>query len=133
MTRELDFLAGFAPNVPSFWNVNGEGFGYAERAYRAWVETAGRIQGDTMEFVRNRLEKDAAAVAELGRCRNAVQAFNVQFAYARDAFADFVGESTRMATLLGDVTRETMPYGAGAERPAEVKKTMRRGGTRAAH
>ena len=133
MTREVDFFAGLAPKVPSLWDVNGEGYDYAEKAYRGWLETAGRMQSDAMEFVRNRLEKDAAAVADLGKCRTAVEAFNVQFAYARDAFADFVGEGRRIATLLGDVTREAMPYGSGAERPAEVKKTTRRGGTHAAH
>jgi len=40
-----------------------------------------------MEFMRNRLAKDAAAIAQLGKCQTVVDVFDVQFCYARDTFA----------------------------------------------
>jgi len=128
MTKQVDFFAPFPPNVSSLWNPQGGGFDYAEKAYRAWFETAGRIQGDAMEFVRHRLEKDVAAVADLGKCKTVVEAFNVQFAYARDAFADYVGEGQKMTALLSDVARD-MSGTVPAEATAEPKRTLRKGGT----
>ena len=127
MTRHVDFLA-FPPDVRSLWGANGE---YAGKAYQAWLETAGRIQGDAMEFVRSRLEKDVAALADLGKCTTAVEAFNVQFAYARDTFADYVGEGQKIAAMLNDAARESMP--GVSESPAAPKRTLRKGGVHSGH
>ena len=131
MTEEMDFFAPFRPNIPSLWNLQGGGLDYAEKAYRAWFETAGRIQGDAMEFVRHRLEKDVAAVADFGKCKTAVEAFNVQFAYAQDAFADFVGEGQRITALLSNVARD-MGGAVAFEPTAEPKRTLRKGGAQPA-
>ena len=128
MTRHVDFLA-FPPAVQSLWGVNGD---YAVKAYQAWFETAGRIQGVAMELVRSRLEKDVAALADLGKCTTAVEAFNVQFAYARDAFADYVGEGQKIAAMLNDAAKESMPGGV-SEASDEPKRTLRKGGVHAAH
>ena len=125
MTNQVDFF-GFRPTVPLMWNLQGGGFDYAEKAYRAWFETAGRIQADAMEFMRHRLEKDVAAVADLGKCKSAVEAFSLQFAYARDAFADYVGEGQKMTALLSDVARD-MSGTLSAEPSAEPKRTLRKG------
>ena len=124
MTNKVDFFAPFAPNVPLPWNTKGGGFGYAEKAYRAWFETARRMQYDAMEFVRHRLEEDAEAVTDLGKCRTAVEAFNVQFEYARNALADFVGEGQKLAKMLGESMSVAMP----TEVTNEPKRTLRKGG-----
>jgi len=127
MTRQVDFFAPFSPNVPLLWNFKSGGFEYAEKAYRAWFETAGRIQADAVEFMRHRLEKDVAAVADLGKCKSAVEAFSLQFAYARDAFADFVGEGQKMTAVLNSVARD-MGGTLTVEPVAEPKRTPRKGG-----
>jgi len=121
---EGGFFAPFTPNVPLPWNTKAGGFDYAEKAYRAWFETAGRIQCDAMEFVRHRLEKDVEAVADLGKCKTAVEAFSVQFEYARNAFADFVGEGQKLAAMLG----ESMSVSVPTEVANEPKSTLRKGG-----
>jgi len=128
MTRHVDFLV-FPPDVRSLWGMNGD---YAGKAYQAWLETAGRIQGDAMEFVQSRLEKDVAAIADLGKCMTAVEAFNIQFAYARDAFADYVGEGQKIAAMLNDAARESM-LGGVSEGSDEPKRTLRKGAVHAAH
>lgn len=131
MATPPDFFASFPPDVRSLWG-NAGGFDYAEKAYRAWFEAAGRIQGDAVRFMRHRLEKDQAAFAELGKCQTAVDAFNVQFAYARDTFADYVSEGQKLAAMIGDVAREGMPTAIVGELSAEPKRTLRKVGTQAA-
>lgn len=128
MTNRVDFFAPFPLNVPLPWNAKAGGFDYAEKAYRAWFETAGRIQCDAMEFVRHRLERDVEAVADLGKCKTAVEAFNVQFEYARNTFADFVGEGQKFAAMLGESMSVAMP----TEATNEPKRTLHRGGARPA-
>jgi hypothetical protein len=132
MATPPDFFASFPPGVRSLWGMDVGGFNYAEKAYCAWFDAAGRIQGDAVRFLRHRLEKDQAAFAELGKCQTAVDAFNVQFAYARDTFADFVSEGQKIAAMIGDVARENIPSALVGEFSAEPKRTLRKVGAHAA-
>ena len=110
MTSQLESVPSLF-DARTLWGMKPGSFDYAERAYRAWCETAGEIQSQATQFLNNRLAKDSAAIARLGRCRNPVDVFNAQIDYASNAFADFVDEGQKVAAYLGNVATEEMLHG----------------------
>jgi hypothetical protein len=99
-----------APNpfdVRAMWNMDGAGFGYGEKAYRAWLDGATRMQTEAAGFWNGRLAKDMAALTMLGQCKDPAQAFEAQMRYAREAMADYYEESQRMMGLMRDVATES--------------------------
>jgi hypothetical protein len=105
--------------------MSGEACDYAEKAYRACLDGASGVQEHAFGFLRSRLAKDSAFLSDLGKCKTPVEAFNCQAAYAGDVVADFVDESVRMGTLLGDVARERALDAGSAPAKASRRVTGR--------
>lgn len=113
--------AGAAPNpfdVRAMWDVNNGMLGSGDKAYRAWLAGATRMQSEASAFWNGRLGKDVEALSALGRCANPGEALEVQMKYARDAMADYYEEGQRMMRLMNDVAMESGMPPAGYARHA---------------
>jgi hypothetical protein len=131
MTSETKFSSAFPVDVGALWDMNGRSLDYAERAYRAWLDAAGEMQNETIDFLNSRLAKDSALIARLGQCKTPVEAFSVQADYAGHAFADIVNEGQKIAVCFGNAAREGM-FSGPAEEPGS--KAMEAGSRkRSAH
>jgi hypothetical protein len=100
MSSQTEFFPSFPVDVGALWSMSGKSMDYAEKAYRAWLDAAGEIRGETMAFFNERLAKDSDALTRLGRCRTPIEVLNLQAEYAGNAFADLVDEGRKIATCL---------------------------------
>jgi hypothetical protein len=112
-------------DIASLWDVNQQSFGNAETAFRAWFEISGRVQKQTTKFMNSRWEKDTAALAQLGQCKTPVDALDVQMAYLKGAFEDYVNEGQKIIGFCDDVARETLPSMFGEQAPSKSGKAKR--------
>ena len=115
MTNQTRFFPAFPVDMRTLWDMNGVSLDYAERAYRAWLDAAGEMQNEAIDFLNSRLAKDSDVIARLGQCKTPVEVFGVQADYAGHAFADFVNEGQKIAVWFGNAAREGMPSGPTEE------------------
>ena len=121
MTSQTKFFPTFPVDVRALWDINGKSLDYAEKAYRAWLDAAGEMQNEAIDFLNSRLAKDSAAIARLGQCKTPVEVFNVQADYAGHAFADFVTEGQKIVAYFGNAATEGLTS-APAEEPVSKAK-----------
>ena len=132
MKSQTEFFSAFPVDVRALWDMNGKSLDYADRVYMEWLNAAGEVQSEAMEFLNNRFAKDSAVIARLGQCKTPLEVFGVQADYAGHAFADFVNEGQKIAACLGDATREGMlsgpaeEPGSGAKEIGSHKRPVRR-------
>jgi Phasin protein len=75
-------------------------FEFAEKAYRAWLDSAQSIQAEAAEFASARAGKDIAVLSEWARCTTPTDALEIQARYTSEAMSDYVAQSQRMVRLL---------------------------------
>lgn len=119
MTNPNEFFSSVPVDVRALWGINGKSFGYAENAYRTWLEAAGEMQKQAIAFLNDRLEKDTAAVTRLGQCRTPVEVLSVQADYAGSMFADLISESQKMAAYFGKAAKLGEPSAPSARAARE--------------
>jgi hypothetical protein len=110
-------------DIASLWDMNQQSFGNAETAFRAWFEISGRVQKQATKFMNRRWAKDTAALAQLGQCKTPVEALDLQMAYLRGAFEDYVSEGQKIVDFCDDVAKETLPGMFGEQAPSESAKS----------
>jgi hypothetical protein len=103
MTIETALFPPFPMDARTFWEMNGKSLEYAEKAYRAWLEAAGEMQSEAIDFLNSRLAKDSAMIVRLGRCKTPVEALNLHAEYAGNTFYDLVNEGQKIVAQFGKV------------------------------
>ena len=109
----------------SLWDMNQQSFTNAEAALRAWFDISSRLQNQATKFMNTRWAKDTAALAQLGQCKTPADAMDVQMAYLRGAFEDYVSEGQTIVNFCDDVAKETMPQIFGEQAPSTGGKAKR--------
>lgn len=89
--------------------ANGLSVEFAERAYRAWLDGIGRVQDETVQFLKDRADEDFAIVGTFVRCTTVTEAVDVQMQYTAKALSDFVTEGQKLGAIFNDVVRQTAP------------------------
>ena len=110
-------------DVRSLWGMNEKSLGNAETVFRTWCELSGRVHEHAVKFMSSRATKDAAAVAQIGRCRTPVDALNIQMTYLTGAYADYMNEGQKIVGFFGDVVRETLPGMSAEQAPSTSGKS----------
>lgn len=111
-------------DMASVWDMNQQSFDNAETALRAWFEISGRVQKQATKFMNSRWAKDTAALAQLGQCKTPVDALDVQMAYLKVAFEDYVS-GQKIVNFCDDVARRTLPAGFGEQAPSKSGQSKR--------
>ena len=93
-------------DVRALWGMNDAAFGYGENGYRAWLDSATRMQTEAAAFWNDRVGKDVATLTALGQCRNPSDALAMQMEYARDAMADYYAEGQRLMEFMGVTAKD---------------------------
>ena len=78
MTKRYETANGTPVDLRVLWDMNGTSFELAEKAYRAWVAGAGRIQNETIGFLNGRFEKNLETARVLSNCKSASEYLEVQ-------------------------------------------------------
>jgi hypothetical protein len=131
MTKRHDSAHPTAADMRVLWDMNGMSFELAEKAYRAWLAGAGRIQNEALGFFNGRLEKGLETARELSNCRTPNEYFQVQAKYTDEVVAEWLAESQKMIELFGEIARTTAQpaQDALAEAEAMGRRAARRAGT----
>jgi hypothetical protein len=130
MTKRYEPADGTPTDLRMLWDMNGTSLDVAEKAYRAWLDGAGRIQNETLGFLNGRFEKGLETARELTNCKTATEYFEVQARYADRAMSDWLEQGQKMVRLLGEMTMRTAQ---SAEEAGGEPKRAGRGGARSSH
>lgn len=68
--------------------------------YSAWLEDWNRVQQESLEFVRVRLERDAQAAAQVAACTTPAEFVEWQMSFARDTVEDYLRQGQKMTEML---------------------------------
>jgi hypothetical protein len=68
--------------------------------YSAWLEDLGRVQQESLDFLRERLTRDAEAAARMADCKTPADLFEWQFGYTKEAVEDYVRQGRKITALL---------------------------------
>ena len=112
-------------DMASMWDMNQQSLGNTEAALRAWFEISDRVQKQATKFMNTRWAKDTAALAQLGQCKTPADALEVQMAYLRGAFEDYVSEGQKIVDFCDDVARGSLPDMFGQQAPSTGGKSKR--------
>ena len=106
MTKRQQEGNGTPINIGALFDMSGSQFDLAEKAYRTWMESAGRLQNETLGFLNERFEKNLAVARELNACKTPTEYFEVQARYADRAMADWVAQGQKIVHLMNEITSQ---------------------------
>jgi hypothetical protein len=75
--------------------------------YSAWLEDLGRVQQESLDFLRTRLSRDAEAAAQMASCKTPAELIEWQLGYTKDAVEDYVRQGRRITALLMQSNADT--------------------------
>lgn len=68
--------------------------------YSTWLEDLGRVQQESIDFIRVRLARDAEAAARIVECRTPADLVEWQLGYTKEAVEDYVRQGQKITALL---------------------------------
>ena len=68
--------------------------------YTTWLGELGRVQQESIEFMRARLTRDMEAAARLAACKTPTEMFECQLTFTKDAVEDYVRQGQKITSLL---------------------------------
>lgn len=86
--------------------TNGEMLRAVMKANEAALEGAVAVGREIMEFGTARVQRDLETQGSLMRCKDAEEAYRVQFDYAREATQQYFEEASKLMNLTAQITRD---------------------------
>lgn len=68
--------------------------------YSTWLEDLGRVQQESIAFVRTRLTRDAEAATRFAACQTPTELIECQLSFTKDAVEDYVRQGQKITSLL---------------------------------
>jgi hypothetical protein len=72
--------------------------------YSEWLDDLGRVQKESIDFVRARLARDAEAAARMAACKTPTDLFEWQISYTKDAVEDYLRQGQKLGELFMQAT-----------------------------
>lgn len=83
-----------------------DGMHMALASFGAWTKNAQAIASEVAGYSKKSLERSTAVWEKLMGARNLETAMEVQSAYLKSSYEDFVAQSTRLGELYADFAKE---------------------------
>ena|SRR5690349_18043510 len=80
----------------------GEGGRALSNAVESWVTASNQCQREVMDFVTERLEKDAETVRDMLNCKNLADITSIQSRWMEETFRDYRSEMVKLMSLYSD-------------------------------
>ncbi len=90
-------------------------------SFGAWSKSAQAIAVELTDYSKKSLEDSAAAWERLIGAKSMEKAMEVQSAYLKSSYEDFVAEATKLGELYADLAKEAYKPFEGALAKAGVK------------
>ncbi len=116
---------GKSEQLPTFWTDSVSSFSDVAKqsnermslAFNEAMKNANRLQSEVIRFAAERFNKDAGAWSRFAECKTPQDVLQVQSQLFADLSADYLRESEKVLTLLGEITRESFErFAADAKR-----------------
>jgi hypothetical protein len=106
MPQQRKLASTAPPDLGAFWGIDDATLARANESYRTWLEAGEAIQRQALEFMQGRITKNSEAFAQLAKCTNPQELLELQAGFTRDAIADLVTNSRRIAACIEDAARK---------------------------
>jgi hypothetical protein len=80
----------------------GEGGRALANAVESWVTASNHCQREVMDFVTERLEKDAETTREIMSCKNFADITSIQSRWMEETIRDYRSEMVKLMSLYSD-------------------------------
>jgi hypothetical protein len=100
MTKQAQPQTPVVPTNAQMFAFDAASIESVMQQYTAWMEDIGRVQQESLEFVRSRLERDAQAAARMAECKTPAELMEWQISFTKDAVEDYVRQGQKITSLL---------------------------------
>lgn len=90
-------------------------------AFSEWLGNYGRVQQETIRFMRDRFLKDFDMLAQFALCKKPEEFLQLQTKFLSEMLSDYAAESAKTVALLGNA----IPGGASGNRPSARRSRAR--------
>lgn len=77
------------------------------RSYNVWLDSAAKVQAESLRFVLDRVRKDLEMPARLAECKSPVDMFELQAKFASTMVSDYLTETGKLLSLTMQGVRES--------------------------
>ncbi len=99
-----------------------EGMEMAMSSFGAWSKSAQAIAAEIADYSKKSVEDTTAAWERLLGCKTPEKAMEVQTAYLKSSYEDFVAEATKLGELYVDLAKEAYTPFNGVMAKASMMK-----------
>jgi phasin family protein len=103
-----------APEDFQKFGFGKEGMDMAMSSFGAWSKSAQAIAAEIADYSKKSVEDSAAAWEKLLGAKTPEKAMEVQSAYLKSSYEDFVAEATKLGELYVDLAKEAYKPFEGA-------------------
>jgi len=111
--------------MKNFEDFQKYGKEHMDNTMKAWGQVSKGVQAiaaETADYSKKSFEDGSAAVEKLLGARSFEKAVEIQTAYAKSAYEDFVAQATKMSELYADLAKETYKPFEALSKTAPVAK-----------
>jgi hypothetical protein len=77
------------------------------RSYNVWLDSAAKMQAESLRFILDRVRKDLEIPARLAECKSPVDVLEVQASFASTMVSDYLNETGKLLSLTMEGVRES--------------------------
>ena len=107
MRKHMESPAGLPAELQAFWN--GASLTSTVDSYNAWLANLGRVQDESVRFLRTRMSVDLQAASDMAACKTPTEMLDRQIEYVGAAFSAFMDESKKMLALCQSTVTTPRP------------------------
>lgn len=77
------------------------------QSYNVWLDSAAKMQAESLRFILDRVRKDLEIPARLAECKSPVDVLEVQASFASTMVSDYLNETGKLLSLTMQGVRES--------------------------
>ena len=77
------------------------------KSYNVWLDSAAKVQAESLRFILDRVRKDMEIPARLAECKSPVDVLEVQASFASTMVSDYLNETGKLLSLTMQGVRES--------------------------
>src|SRR5271155_4212681 len=108
-------------NTDQMQKMSKDSMDMAMASFGAWTKNAQAIATEVADYSKKSFEGSAAAWEKLMGAKSLETAMEVQSAYLKSSYEDFVAEATKLGALYADMAKEAYKPFEGALAKASMK------------
>jgi phasin family protein len=122
INRSQRFVKGIKMAPEDMQKFGKEGMEMAMSSFGAWSKSAQAIATEIVDYSKKSVEESTAAWERLLGAKTPEKAMEVQTAFLKSSYEDFIAEATKLSELYVDLAKETYKPFEGVISKASMMK-----------